>query len=384
MSSASGMRKRNMIHALELIRREKASRAEIARCTGLTRSAVTYIIDRLLEEGLVEERGVRRQTADTGRLPMQLGIRGEYGYFLGIDVSRDAIYTVVLDAAGAICGSRQHTITTTISGEELFQDICSEMVTALAIHGKQPLLGIGLSLPGPVQPEQGITEPLNFPALRETDVIDGVRRIAAEKNCAFYFHDNAYARALAELRFGQGADLSSYLVMTVDTGIGAGVVLDRKLRDLVCQIGHFSINPDGAHCACGNRGCLEQYATIPAMLRRCAERGCGLTGWEDFLTQLDEGNPVCREVLQHEADALAFALTGAANLMDLDAVIISGELSRCGELLQKLEQAVGRSALRKDIRILPAAVTEHAEGLAAATLAMEPFFAGAYGWDLLC
>jgi predicted NBD/HSP70 family sugar kinase len=151
--------------------------------------------------------------------------------------------------------------------------------------------------------------------------------------------------ALAELWLGDGAP-RDFLHVSAEIGIGAAVVVDgmllRGTRGFAGELGHVPVRPDGPECACGGRGCLEQYAGEEAVLR-----AAGLEPDEDRVGLLagraGEGDEDVRRALRDAGTALGVALTGAVNLLDPESVVLGGELSALAPwLLPSLQDELAR------------------------------------------
>src|SRR5262249_43197023 len=138
--------------------------------------------------------------------------------------------------------------------------------------------------------------------------------------------------ALGDLVYGHGK--SSFLMVTLGTGIGGGVVIDRKVRrganGFGGEIGHVPIDrrDDAPKCGCGLRGCVEAFAGTAALLARFKELG-GRDAKEpkDLARAAREGDASARRVWNEMGDALGFMLTSVQNVLDLDAIVFSGGIS---------------------------------------------------------
>jgi glucokinase len=234
-------------------------------------------------------------------------------------------------------------------------------------------LGVGIGSPGPLDREQGlvITTPNlgwhNFP-LRD--------RVANDVGLRATLDNDANCATLGEWWIGAARGARNVVGLTIGTGIGGGLILDGKLyhgsSDVAGEVGHTSIDSTGRRCKCGNYGCLEAYASGPAIADRAREALSG--GDESLLTamvggQLDDltahhvydasmkGDPVAREVVRETA---RFIGTGVANLLNIfnpDVVVLAGGVAQAGEeLFGPVRAEVRRRAFKPAVdacRILP-------------------------------
>ncbi len=152
------------------------------------------------------------------------------------------------------------------------------------------------------------------------------------------------ARRPASFAFGAGRDFSSFVLITVGTAIGGGLVLDGKVyrgwRGFAGEIGHLCVNHDGLWCNCGSRGCLEQYASGTAMLRVYAEklrkRGQDPDGSltaRDVVDRAKAGDPCARDTVEEAGMWIAQAFGSLLNVLDVEACIVGGGVSEAGEIL---------------------------------------------------
>jgi|Deesub1362B_J571_1020462.scaffolds.fasta_scaffold01435_6 glucokinase len=250
--------------------------------------------------------------------------------------------------------------------------------------------GIGIGAAGQVDFKTGVViDPPNFPDWHEEPLGDIVR----EKFGLPTFVDNdANVAALAEQAFGAGRDSDNFILVTLGTGVGSGLVLNGRLfhgaAGAAGEFGHTTIQFDGPVCNCGNRGCIERYVgarwiveramdALPhypeSILNQRAEEG-PLTP-KVISETAKEGDALARRVLEEVGTFLGIALASVLNLLNLDLVIIGGGVSNAGDLLFKpVERAIRRHAMSvpaATVRVRRAQMGEHAGIIGAGQLAFE-------------
>lgn len=227
----------------------------------------------------------------------------------------------------------------------------------------EQVVGVGLGSPGPLDRETGtvIDTPnlgwRNFP-LR--DLISNAVGLEAELD------NDANAAALGEWWQGAGRDVRTLLGLTLGTGIGGGIVLDGRVfhgaSDVAGEVGHMTIDSTGRRCNCGNYGCLEAYASGPAIAARAVE---GLQSGEPSLlpTMVEgelsritaetvyeaivAGDEYSRHVMRDTARFLGTGIANLINILNPEMVVISGGVTRAGDhLLEPLRAEVRRRAFR--------------------------------------
>lgn len=144
--------------------------------------------------------------------------------------------------------------------------------------------------------------------------------------------DDANAAALAEWKYGAGREYQNFMMMTVGTGVGAGLILDGRLHrgrhGWAGELGHVVVLPGGPACPCGHRGCLQTVASGRALERAGAERG--LPDAEAVAAAARGGEGWAVEELAACGRWLGLAAANAVNLLDLEAVVVGGGLSTLG------------------------------------------------------
>ncbi|PWR06883.1 sugar kinase [Micromonospora sicca] len=311
------------------------SRAEIAAETGLTRATVSAVVDDLIGGRLVAEAGPAPRTG-AGRPARGLVLAGDGPAGLGLEVNVDYLAACVVDLAGTV---RHHVVRRAdlrpVSPADALARLAALAADARAAAARQglTLAGAALAVPGLVDagglvrlaPNLGWRD-VDVPALlaghRLTEPVDGVPPLVVE--------NEANLAALGELHAGPPGS-ASFLQISGEIGIGAGIVLDGRLyrgaRGWSGEIGHIPVHPEGRPCRCGGRGCLERYAGQEVVLAAAGLAGADLPA-DTAATRLAElaaaGDPATRTALADAGTALGVAVAGVVNLLDLDTVVLGG------------------------------------------------------------
>jgi glucokinase len=252
--------------------------------------------------------------------------------------------------------------------------IKESMAEVMAEHGcgKDSFAGVGIGSPGPLDRKTGtvISTPnlgwRNFP-LR--DLIQNAIGLPATLD------NDANAATYGEWWLGAGRSVNTLVGVTLGTGIGGGMVINGELyhgvADAAAEIGHMTIDSTGRKCNCGNYGCLEAYASGPAIAARAIEgleSGAGsilpeLAGdiynitAETVYEAVVQGDPYAREVMHDTAKFLGVGLANVINILNPEMLIISGGVTRAGEhLFEPLRTEIRRRAFRvaeQSCRIVP-------------------------------
>jgi glucokinase len=188
--------------------------------------------------------------------------------FASVDIGGAITSCGVASVAGQMLAERTIPTMSHEGPEAVLARIATAVKELAAVTG-QRLAAMGAGAPGLVDFHRGRTLFLpNLPTgWRDFPVAD---RLSTAVGCPVFLLNDARMAALGELWFGQGKNVKTMVVFTIGTGVGGGVVIDRKLRlgplGAAGEIGHQTILPDGPLCGCGNRGCLETVASGPALI----------------------------------------------------------------------------------------------------------------------
>ena len=210
----------------------------------------------------------------------------------------------------------------------------------------EPILGIGICAPGPLDPTNGIVvNPPNVPCWRNYPL---AREVANLYRIPVKLDNDANAAALAEARWGAGQGYGYVFYATIGTGIGTGVVLDGRIyhgrTGAAAEGGHVSIDYRGPQCACGKHGCIERLAAGPAIAERARatiaaepSRAAGILdlagGRADAVSSkhvgraYSAGDALAAEILGETVDLLSIWLGNIIDLLDPDVIVVGGGVS---------------------------------------------------------
>lgn len=270
--------------------------------------------------------------------------------------------------------------------DDILQRIAAAIKTAIAAAppGAQ-VVGVGLVVPGPVDPWRGIIyQAPNLPGWEDLPLAD---RLEALCGLPVRVGNDANLAALGEHRFGAGRGVSHLIYLTVSTGVGGGMIVEDRLllgsRGVAGEPGHMTIDLPGERCNCGNYGCLETLASGTAIARHAAAalaagRRSVLGRPGDHPTAADvaraaaANDPLAVELLENAARALGVGIVNLLHLFDPRLVVLGGGVSRAGERWWRVVRAeVERRAMPvylKGLQIVPAALGDDAGLFGAAAM----------------
>ena len=308
---------------------------------------------------------------------------------LGVDIGGTRLRAAVLQ------GPRLLSRVSEPTGEDPLPDrilprIFKMMEQALATAGVtiEAIKGIGVATPGPLDHRTGVIyAPPNLPSWEHLPLRDLFQQHFQPRQLPIYIENDANAAALGEYLFGAGRGCNNMVYLTISTGIGGGIILDGKLFEgtsgTAGELGHMSIDWQGERCPCGNRGCLEYYASGTAIRRIAnaaiaAGRGADLLAFVDTMQEhpatipdraalpslqdarteplneagilaereslprvnartvaraAEAGIPLAREIITQAGEALGAGLVNIIHIFNPERIILGGGVTRMGEAL---------------------------------------------------
>jgi len=322
---------------LNLVReRGLASRAELARVSGLSPSTVTAIIGSLVADGFVREDAappVAVGPASVGRPATNLRVNEAAGHVVGIKVTADHLAATLTDLAATPLASA-----TAERGHDDEPDAVAAQFAGLvdrcvreAGADRESLLGLGIGVPGIVDP---VTGRVAASPLIDWAHLDLVGILEASLDLPIHIDNDVNTLTVAEQLFGAGRGLSDFVVVTIGLGIGMGIVVRgnvyRGANGGAGELGHVQAVPNGAVCWCGRRGCLETIAAEPALVREVLASTGRLTKPDD-LARVAEADNAVAAILQRAGREVGRAIATATTILDPGRVVVSGEGVRLGE-----------------------------------------------------
>ena len=377
--SLESLRERNRLRVIETLRQRGAiSRSDIARQTGLSRSTVSSLVADLQAEGLVVEREVATtpRGPEGGRPPVLIALDQSAGALLGVDFGHRHVRVAVSDLSFTVLVERLVEIDVDTAGHEaldLAAGLADQLIDEAGVE-RSRVLAAGMGLPGPIDRQSGLVH--SRAILPSLDGIDTAAAMELRLGVPVHLDNDANVGALGEATFGAGEGVEVMAYLRLSAGIGAGLVIGgrpfRGARGVAGEIGHVLVDPQGPICRCGNRGCLETFASPPALCE-LLRRSHGPMTVARLLALASEGDAGCRRVIHDAGRVVGRAVADLCNFINPDLVIVGGDLSAAGDLLlDPMREAVQRFAIpaaAEDVRITAGVLGDRAELLGSLALA---------------
>lgn len=323
----------------------RIARIDVAQATGISQATVTTVTAEMLRDGLIEEiaapasdRGTKR-----GRPRVDLAIRGQAHLVAGVKVAHDTLSIALMDFAGELIGEYETPLSASVLSSA---DMAGELRTALeAALDKYAmpysrLSGVGIGLAGFIDASRGFVH--WSPSLTERNI--PLQDIISEKIEVPVFIDNdANLVAVAEQYFGRGTEHTDFIVVTIESGVGMGIVLNGQLyrgdRGCGAEFGHTKVQLDGAMCRCGQRGCLEAYVADYAIEREAAISAPHIEENDrrvaTVLQAAKDGDEAALKIVNRAGRMFAMGLANLVNVFDPQLIILAGERMQFDHLFEE-------------------------------------------------
>lgn len=348
------------------------------RSASAGRSTVSGIVAALQESGLVVSAGTALSTG--GRKPDLLALAENAFFAVGIKIEPQHVRAALTDLRGAVIAES----VTSLHGKESdhvlagLRTVYDELTVRLP---SSSVLGVGIALPGLVDPAAGLSIDPHFFRWRNLPLRD-----AAEKmwQLPVWVENDARAGALGE-KWALSSDADpSFLFVTVGVGIGAGIVLKGELMEggLVGagHLGHTTVVLDGLPCHCGLRGCLETVANDAALLRAA---NAGSHTRYDSVTQVFQaaraGDGAARAAIEQAASYLALSIANVVKVTGISRVVLGGESAVAGgpllvDVLRRILKDLVFAETREQVVVQPSRLGNAVWQVGAAALVLEALY----------
>jgi glucokinase len=297
-------------------------------------------------------------------------------YAIGIDLGGTNLRVALVSEGGEIIRK----IRKSSSG-----GILDSLLESIEEIRQDEIAGIGVGVAGIIDRKNGRV--FSSPNLRAVEGIDLLQGIERKFNVPVFLENDANAAALGEKVSGAGKNFENFVLLTLGTGIGGGIIHKGGLLDVSAEIGHMSINAEAEKCPCGNTGCLENYASARAMIARavtmlekgtesilkeCCKGSIYKITPEDIYKAALEGDTLSREILREAGRALGVGLANIINILSPEAVILAGGLVGAWNIyVQEAIREASRRAFKDlfdSVKIIPSSFGDAAGVVGAASL----------------
>jgi glucokinase len=303
-------------------------------------------------------------------------------YAIGVDIGGTNIRAALIDIEGNVESKiKEHTGSDPLAA-------ANNLIDVLYSQHSKDVCGIGLAVAGIISRDEGVV--LRSPNIQKLTGMNLKSEIKNRYKVCVVVENDANAAACGEKCAGAGQNYKNFVILTLGTGIGGGIVMNNKLLPAAAEIGHMSINANGQSCACGNIGCLESYASATAIIGNAIseiEKGSVSIlknfysgnlykiNAEDIYKTALEGDTLSRTVLREAGRSLGVGIANIINILSPEAIILTGGLLGAWNIYVEaaIQEASKRAfkELYSRVKIIPSSLGDDAGIIGAARLVFE-------------
>ncbi|WP_319559328.1 ROK family transcriptional regulator [Marispirochaeta sp.] len=397
MNQNLSSKQKSYLSVLNVIHRDHPiSRADIGKKIGLTSVTISSIVTQLLEENIIKITG--EGDSKGGRRPILVDLVPSAYYMAALDVGITKIIAAIIDWCGNIIRSIRIESDLTNGEEHTIHQMLSQMrkiISEIDPAIQKKIIGIGLSLPGIVDTEKGLSihSPGTQSLSQEKDV-EIAKIFENEFGIKTYIENNARSMALAEIRYGTAQNVPNTCAINIGHGIGSGVSIDGELyRGYALPsggLGHLMVLPSGPTCYCGGRGCLESLAAgyaiaaaatrsfsmnEGALIRKLVDGRLEKVTAEVVAIAAHKGDPLAKQIIQEAGHYLGMGILSMISFINPEMVVLGGGVTKSGDLLlDGIKQTVNSHSISKRIKlpqILISELGDNSSVIGAAAIALE-------------
>jgi predicted NBD/HSP70 family sugar kinase len=307
---------------------------ELARATGLSAATVSNLVRELAAEGRISV----SHMVHNGRRAQRVRIAAGTGLVAGVDLAHRHLgvalaggdYEILAEDSIALAGERG------LAADLERADATIDALLAAGGRTRDELVAIGVGVPAPVDPASGDTMPDGRLA-GWTGADDAARRVAEHFALPVHIENDANLDLMAESMWGAARGELDVAYVHIATGIGAGLMVGGRIvrgaRGMAGELGHNTVDENGPLCLCGSRGCVDVYASTPAMLRLLRDRRGEELELPDLLRLAEQADPAALRVIEDAGRHVGAQVAQLCNLLNPTAVLIGGDLAPVAELL---------------------------------------------------
>lgn len=324
----TGDARRNQICVL-LRQRGPMSRAELSRATGIAKSSMSLLVNQLVDLELVtvrEATPANRSKKVRGRPGELVELNASSGAAIGVEFGYSHVRTVIGDVSHEILAEREVELSLNYDarqGVAAAAELVTELLHATRITPSR-ILGLGVAVQAAVNENRfARTPPRMNDGWRDCDI---AVELAEASGFKVAVENDANLAAYAEMLWG--IRLENFIYLKIQSGVGGALVFDNRIMTgqtgNAGEIGHLVLNEDGPICQCGQRGCLETYSSIPALLSVASMSRGHKVDLVDFAKALADEDVVCTRIVKDAADRIGQAIALITQVIDPGAVVLQG------------------------------------------------------------
>ncbi|ELU5588744.1 ROK family transcriptional regulator [Clostridium perfringens] len=354
MNNKFNIRKLNIVEILNLLfKNPNIARIDISKLINLNKASVSEIVSLLVDKKLINENGTGNSSSNGGRKPILLKINEKAGCSLGIDLGIDYVSFLLTDLnINVLFYDYYEEIINKNNAIEIIVKVITSLESIFNEY-EYGLIGVTLSVHGRV-----FENKIKFTPYYDLDKIDLIEDLSLlMPNINFYIENEANLAAIGEFE-NSITPLGNTLVINVHSGIGAGIIINNNLytgfEGYAGEIGHIILVPNGKECPCGNKGCFEQYCSLPSLLEDFNSKSdIKIRTIQELCDLYNSNNKAAVDTITKNIELMSIGIANIFNLFAIDNIFIYSEInSYIPNYLSLINNKIN-TMFSKEISILP-------------------------------
>lgn len=325
-----------------------ATAGQLSKSTGLGRSTVSTALTELRDAGIVID--VDAKASGFGRPSQLLSLSPGSGRCAGVLLGLGEIRIVICDMTHAVLSDVWIPIRRDYTPEEAADQVRDSLTSQCQSLGITiaDLLGVGVAISAPLSYDGKV---LNGDVLPTWAGVDLAEIFSTRLDCPLHAENESHCGALAEMTWGSTVGESDFILYKFDLGVGGAIVRDgavvRGVSGSAAEFGHIVLDPEGAYCRCGNRGCLQTYVGGYHLIRRAEEFSGQPVTIDQFVERAREGRIGYRRFIEDAAEKAGWGMGITSSILNPPLFVIAGKLATIGKaFLEPLERSFNRHTLQ--------------------------------------
>jgi predicted NBD/HSP70 family sugar kinase len=324
-----------------------ATASQLVKSTGLARSTVSTLLTELRDAGVVID--IETKSNGFGRPSQLLSLNPASGRCAGVLLGLGEIRICICDLTHAVLSDVWLPIDLEYTPAEAAARVRESLAAQCATLGIaiSDLLGVGLAVSAPLSYDGKVMNGSILPTWRGVDIAEV---FSAQLDCPLHAENESHCGALAEMTWGAAVGEENFILFKFDLGIGGAIVLNGTVQrgafGNAAEFGHIALNPHGALCRCGGRGCMETSAGGYHLLHRAEEFSGHPVSIDQFIERAREGQIGYRRLIEDAADAAGWGVGITCTILSPPLIVIAGKLALAGDaFIKRLQESFERHTL---------------------------------------
>jgi N-acetylglucosamine repressor len=330
-----------------LLRNGSMSRLQIAEETRLTPATITNLTGELIEEGFITEIGnIESSTPKAGRRSVAIDLNEDHVHVIGVHIRTDRIEFGVINLKGKVKYFKRLPFPSEMNQTDFLVFLTNELEKMIYEQSHIKIYGVGVASVGLINIQDGVIlniQNIGYENVKLTSYLSDALGIPV------FLDNNGRCMTVAEKMYGNSSSAKDLLFIFIGYGLGAGIVIHDKVFQGgltgATEFGHMTLIPGGTPCWCGNKGCLERYASESYLLKEL-----NVATSSEIVDLIEQQDERALLLIEEVGERITIVLASFLNMIHVKKVVIAGALAN-DRLVQQLQMVNQRSFLARQEKV---------------------------------